>query len=75
MYHLNAQLVLAKVAEHHPAACCAEINRGHPPGGQRALRQPQGICGLSLSSARSEEGGGNAGVDGDVQARGVTEIL
>ncbi len=33
MHRLNAQLVWAEVAEHHPAACGAKINSGHPSAG------------------------------------------
>src|SRR5215207_940189 len=30
MHRLNAELIWAEVAEHHPAACGAEINSGYP---------------------------------------------
>src|SRR5687768_18291121 len=71
MHRLNAQLVWAEAAEHHPAAGGAEINRSYPPASHCVpfdRRRPSKL-------ARSpQESGGDAGIDGNVQTGRVTEI-
>src|SRR5688500_32155 len=66
MHLLKTQLVWAEVAKHHPAAGGAEINSSYPPASH--------CVPFDRPARSSQEGGGNAGVDRNVQTGGVTEV-